>query len=98
MLLLLACLTRPAPTPAACRPQMLTQHPLAFAATIGTGKAPLLDVQTNRNLERYIDPYDPTLGVRGEGFTPEQAQVSAEAFNRYLKKQPFFDKNIAEAY
>lgn len=80
------------------RGEMLTQHPMAFTSSLGKAKAPLFDLQTNRNLERYLDPSDPTVGVRNETFTPEQQKISSSAFLKYTKKQPFFDKNITEAY
>ncbi|GLC33151.1 Spermatoproteinsis-associated protein 17 [Pleodorina starrii] len=81
------------------RGEMLSHHPQAFANALGAVKAPFFDLQTNRNLLPYDDPYDPTIGSRGPRFTPTQRSMSKTAFSRYIKKQPVFDKNLAaEAY
>ncbi|EFJ43791.1 hypothetical protein VOLCADRAFT_95923 [Volvox carteri f. nagariensis] len=81
------------------RRQMLSHHPQAFANALGAVKAPFFDLQTNRNLIPYDDPYDPTVGMRGPRFTPDQQAISKSAFNRYIKRQHIFDKNMAaEAY
>ncbi|KAG2485005.1 hypothetical protein HYH03_016208 [Edaphochlamys debaryana] len=81
------------------RAEMLSQHPQAFATALGPVKQPAFDLQTNRNLSPFVDTYDPTVGLRGPRFTPDQQRVSKSAFSRYVKKQPMFDKNMAaEAY
>jgi len=54
--------------------QMLNLHPAPFAHSIRSLHEPMLDLQTNRNLEHYKDPFDPTLGVRNEVFS-ESMQV-----------------------
>ncbi len=80
--------------------QMLSNHSLPFTLALPPAKAPVhLDTQTNRNLLPYSDPYDPTVGLRGPRFTPQQQQVSQSAFSRYIKRSAMFDKNMAaEAY
>ncbi len=78
---------------------MLSHHPLAFTNALGPVKPPFIDLQSNRNLLPYEDPYDPTIGNRGPRFTPEQRSVSRTAFSRYIKRAPYFDKDMAaEAY
>ncbi|PNH07657.1 Spermatogenesis-associated protein 17 [Tetrabaena socialis] len=81
------------------RGEMLSQHPQAFTTALGAPKSPLFDLQSNRNLIPYNDPYDPVVNQRGPRFTPDQQRVSKTAFLRYIKRQPFYDENIAaEAY
>ncbi|GIL75937.1 hypothetical protein Vretifemale_5567 [Volvox reticuliferus] len=81
------------------RGEMLSHHPQAFTNALGSAKAPFFDLQTNRNLLPYEDPYDPTIGTRGPRFTPIQQSISRSAFNRYIKRQHIFDKDMAaEAY
>ncbi|GFR47175.1 hypothetical protein Agub_g8868 [Astrephomene gubernaculifera] len=81
------------------RGEMLSHHPQAFTTALGAVKAPFFDLQSNRNLLPYGDPYDPTVGLRGPRFTPDQQAISKNAFSRYLKRVPMFDKNMAaEAY
>ncbi|GLI65479.1 hypothetical protein VaNZ11_009017 [Volvox africanus] len=81
------------------RGEMLSHHPQAFTNALGSAKAPFFDLQTNRNLLPYEDPYDPTIGTRGPRFTPIQQSISRSAFNRYIKRQHVFDKDMAaEAY
>ncbi|KXZ56281.1 hypothetical protein GPECTOR_1g246 [Gonium pectorale] len=79
------------------RGEMLSHHPQAFTTALGAVKAPFFDLQSNRNLLPYNDPYDPTVGIRGPRFTPDQQTISNSAFNRYIKRQPMFDKNMAAA-
>ncbi|KAG2427072.1 hypothetical protein HXX76_012586 [Chlamydomonas incerta] len=81
------------------RGEMLSAHPQAFTTALGPPRPPPLEAQTNRNLVPFADPYDPTVGLRGPRFTPDQQKVSTAAFSRYLKRKPVFDKNLAtEAY
>lgn len=77
---------------------MLTKHPLPFDNLQGVLPAPLFNVQSNRNIEGFLDPWDPTLGLRSDNFTPEQQVISASPFTKFLKKQPFFDESIAQSY
>ena len=55
---------------------MLTRHPFPFMHATHKPAPPMLATQTNRNLETYIDPYDPTLGVKNETFSDKQRTVS----------------------
>jgi len=45
-----------------CAAQMLLKHPLPFSHNVHKAYEPALPVQTSRNLEAYVDPFDPTVG------------------------------------
>lgn len=79
------------------RSQILLNHPAPFIPTV-VPKAPFLPVQTVRNCEKYVDPWDPTVGTRAEGFDETSRKLSPTPFQKYSKNKTFFDKNYpAEA-
>lgn len=80
------------------RSQILQHHPAPFISAL-VPKAPFLGVQSVRNCETYVDPWDPTIGNRMEGFSQTARKLSPTPFQKYTKKQSFFDKKYpAEAY
>eukprot|EP00197_Chlamydomonas_leiostraca_P012889 CAMPEP_0202862614 /NCGR_PEP_ID=MMETSP1391-20130828/3592_1 /ASSEMBLY_ACC=CAM_ASM_000867 /TAXON_ID=1034604 /ORGANISM="Chlamydomonas leiostraca, Strain SAG 11-49" /LENGTH=419 /DNA_ID=CAMNT_0049542169 /DNA_START=192 /DNA_END=1451 /DNA_ORIENTATION=+ len=76
------------------RAEMLMRHPLPFMSTTHKPDPPAMDKQTNRNMEGYQDPWDPTVGARNETFTPKQQTMSPHRFVRYGNQGPYFDGNL----
>ncbi|GMH42225.1 hypothetical protein BSKO_10144 [Bryopsis sp. KO-2023] len=44
---------------------------------------PYLSTQSIRNLEPYVDPYDPTIGARKDGFDHEARSISPSPFTSF---------------
>lgn len=70
---------------------MLNIHPVPFAGPNAKPFYPPINPQSNRNLEQYVTPNDPTVGRRNETFAPDMKKVSDKLFMKYAHKQPFFD-------
>lgn len=74
--------------------EMMIRHPLPFASSLHKPDAPALPSQTNKNLEGYEDPWDPTIGARTETFTPNQRSISPVRFQKFLTPGPYFDSQL----
>lgn len=73
---------------------MLMRHPQPFSNTARQPAAPPMGIQSNKNLESYHDPFDPTIGQRTDTFTPQQQRMSTVPFSRHAIKHHYFDAGM----
>mmetsp|Transcript_10360 Transcript_10360/g.18005 ORF Transcript_10360/g.18005 Transcript_10360/m.18005 type:complete len:436 (+) Transcript_10360:97-1404(+) len=74
--------------------EMMNMHALPFRYAHSHSDQPHLDIQSNRNLEGYEDPWDPTVGARTETFTPKQQATAPYQFGKYGGHRTYFDAEL----
>ncbi|GAX75220.1 hypothetical protein CEUSTIGMA_g2664.t1 [Chlamydomonas eustigma] len=73
------------------RSEMLKLHPTPFAGSMRPPFYPTIDPQSIRNVEKYKDPHDPTVGTRNETFSAAMQAMSDKPFLKYQHKQAYFN-------